>query len=273
MTNKFKNLIQSLVLSGAILSQTHDLLANDIVIGTRGPTECQMDARVGYSEKTDNKGRETKTATQNDVLKYWDGNKLGVFGFLNIPSYKSVDNGKSRSDGFGDLVLGAGPRGRIDFESGKKGSLHFISYAKATLPTADVGIPALGNDRIDIGAGAFLTYISQNKKWEIDGAFDYSFAGKNSKGFRGMDLMFGGLIAGGRIYDSEKLELRIAGGLNGQLREDGAYCYGPRAVLRVTPKFKSGKRYGHFEIVVDKDMQSKNMPKGFGVTGQVRVNF
>ena len=46
--------------------------ANDIVIGTRGPTEWQADFRVGYSKKEDAKGNAIRTITQNDVFKYWN---------------------------------------------------------------------------------------------------------------------------------------------------------------------------------------------------------
>ncbi|MEK6927763.1 MAG: hypothetical protein AABX11_05005 [Nanoarchaeota archaeon] len=279
MKNTMKNIGMALLSLGIISQATIPVRGNDIFIGTRGPTEHQLDVRASYTEKKDAKGISTRTFAQNDVLKYWNtlvkraGNELGVFGFANISAYRSVDNGKARSKGFGDLTLGMGPRGTLSLDGGKGGSLHVIGYGKAIIPTADVKTPALGNDRTDFGAGAFLTYLSPNRKFEIDGAVDYVWAGRNSRGVKGMDVLSGGLIAGGQIYDSKKLELRLAGGLNGQIRDDGAYSYGPRAVLRLTPKFQSGKKHGHFELIGDYDASAKNMPKGFGVLGQLRINF
>lgn len=251
---------------------------NDIFIGTRGPTPWQFDARVGYSEKTDSKDATTKTINQNDVLKYWNGNKIGLFGYVNVPAYKKVDNGRISSEGFGDIAFGLGPRGTIYLDGGKSGTLHFLSYTGAILPTAEVKTPALGNDRFDIKSGASLTYLTPQKKMEIDLAVDYICAGKNSRGVQGPDLISGGLIVGGQVFDNKDLELRLAGGINGILKEnlkekDRDYVYGPRAVLRITPKFKSGKKWGHLEVIGDYDACSKNMPKGFGLTFQTRVNF
>jgi hypothetical protein len=252
--------------------------ANDIYIAPRGPTNWQIDFRAGYSEKTDDNGNTTKTTTQNDVLKYWDGDKFGWFGYANIPAYKEVNNGKSSSRGFGDVALGFGPRGTFYLDEGKSGSFHWIGYSGAVLPTADVRVPVLGNDRIDIKSGAFFTYLTPKKKAEIDMVVDYICAGKNGKGVQGQDSISGGIIVGGIVFDNENWEIKLAAGINGQFRKNlkersWDNCFGPREVVRFTPKFKSGKKPGHLEIVADQDVWKKNMPAGFSVLTQLRVNF
>ena len=100
----------------------------------------------------------------------------------------------------------------------------------------------------------------------------YTFAGENSKGIAGQDSLSGELILGGRVFENDKLEIRLARGINGSLKE-GAYVGGPRGVIRFTPKLKSGKKPVHFEIVGDYDICEKNMPKGFSLLSQMRYNF
>jgi len=277
-----KNTLKKIALTGALVSaliNPASAKANDIVIGTRGPTEWQADFRVGYSEKEDTKGKVTKTVTQNDVLKYWNtalkGEKgeAGVWGFCNVNPYKSVDNGKTQDSGFGDLVFGAGPRFSTIIG---EGSLHCLTYGGAILPTGEKekGKPSLTGDRTDLFAGAFMTYFPEAKRnAEIDLSVQYTFAGKNSLGVKGQDSISGGLITGGRVFDNNKLEIRLAGGINGTINEKGDYVCGLRAVIRFTPKTNWGKRGIHFEVIGDYDAYSKNMSKGHGVTTQLRVNF
>lgn len=253
--------------------------ANDIYIGARGPTEWQIDARLGISEKTDSKGATTTTFTQNDVLKYWntmikkDKGEAGVWAFANIPAYKSIDNGVSYNSGFGDFTLGAGPRGSMSLG---KGSLHGLAFGGAVFPTGamETGKLSLSGDRTDVFAGGFLTYFLDSKrKFEADLTVQYTFAGKNSKGTSGQNTLSGGLILGGRIFENKNLEIRLAGGINGTLKETGDYACGPRAVIRATPKLKNGKRPIHFEILGDYDSSAKNMPQGYSLLGQIRYNF
>ncbi|MEK6889014.1 MAG: transporter [Nanoarchaeota archaeon] len=278
MKNKIGKLTLAGMLAGA-LTTSQIAKANDIVIGTRGPTEWQMDIKAGYNEKEDAKGNVTRTVTQNDVLKYWntmikgDMGEAGVWAFCNVPAYKSVDNGKSQDSGFGDLMFGAGPRGSFNIGNG---SLHVLTQGGAILPTGDMekGKPSLTGDRTDTFAGMFLTWFPDaKKKMEIDLTAQYTFAGENSLGVKGQDSISGGLIAGGRVFDNKMLEIRLAGGINGSMNTLGNYSYGPRGVIRFTPKFKSGKKWGHLEVIGDYDSSAKNMSKGYGVMTQVRVNF
>ncbi|MDO8623284.1 MAG: hypothetical protein Q7R52_03480 [archaeon] len=268
-----KNLINAAVLTAFSLAPAN-VKANDIFIGVKGPTNHQIDSRIGYSERSNSNNITTNTLTNNEVLKYWDKWKsdswgdFGVFGFTNIPIYKRVDNGTNQNSGFGDLVLGVGPRGKLNFG---KNSFNFLSYAGANIPTGDVHEkPALGNDRTDLKLGLFGTYLTENNKKEIDAQFEYTFAGRNSKGVKGLDEISAGLIAGGRL-DKDNL-VRIAAGINSRFKNNDKgwdYAYGPRAVIRVTPP----KSKYHLEIVGDYDLTAKNMPKGFGVTFQHRRNF
>jgi len=276
---KIKNILRRAALAGLTALLPICASANDIYIGPRGPTNWQLDLRAGYNEKKDDKGNITKTITQTDVLKYWDGDKFGWFGYLNVPAFKKIDSGMAKSAGFGDITFGVGPRGTFYFDDGKAGTLHWIWYGGAVLPTGDVNAkPSLGNDRADFKTGAFFTYLTPKKKAEIDAAVDYICAGRNSKGVQGMDEIYGGIIAGGVVLDNSALELRLAGGINGKMKENGLgewdYSFGPRAVGRATFKDRNGKKkLWHAELVADYDIWQKNMPKGFGLLTQLRVNF
>lgn len=279
LKNKLKRKVLRAALTAVLLSQTNPVKGNDIFIGTRGSTKWQVDVRVGYSQKTDAKGNTTVTTTQNDVLKYWNtiGKKedyeWGMWAFANIPALKSLDTGVSKNSGFGDFTLGAGPRFTLDLK--KKSSLHGLTYGGAVLPTGETetGKLSLSGERTDVFAGGFFTYFSDaQRKFEADLALQYTFAGKNSKSFEGKNTLSGGLIFGGRAFENKRLELRLAGGINGTLRSRD-YIAGPRGVVRITPKLKDGKKPAHFELLGDYDYFSKNISKGFSVLGQFRYNF
>lgn len=51
--------------------------ADDIFKGVKGPTNFQLDERVTYSRNE----RNIETITTNLILKYWDGNEIGRWGF------------------------------------------------------------------------------------------------------------------------------------------------------------------------------------------------
>src|SRR3989344_231900 len=252
--------LRNLALGGALMLSPYLANADDIFKGVRGSTNWQLDLRASYTQRTDSKETTVKTFSDNVVLKYWDGDKIGLFGFFNIPAYKSVDNGTSESRGFGDLTFGIGPRGKISL--GEKGTLHFLSYAGPSMPTGDNHRnPALGNDRLDIKTGIFSTYLTKNRAFEIDTSFEYTLAGENSKGIRGVDEMTAGAVVGGRITQDNLI--RVAGGIESRFKEDlkegWNYAYGPRAVLRITPPNKNW----HLELLGDYDMASKHLPDGF----------
>lgn len=250
--------------------------ASDIFIGGRGPTNFQIDTRLSYTEKTDNKGNKTASFGDNEILKYWDGKEIGVFGFIN-GSAKSIDNGKEKSTGLGDLVLGIGPRGTADL--GKYGTLDWISYLGASLPTGDEKLkPALGNGRYDLKAGLFSTWLSKQKNWGVDFSSEYTRAGKVD-GIKGKDEINFGLLGERKLNDQFRLALGLVGKLKESPKEniqDWDLTVAPRAVLRYTPK--NTKRW-HLELIGDYDpgkVINKDLPpapKGFGATLQFRVNF
>ncbi len=243
---------------------------DDIFKGVRGPTNWQLDSRVGYTERTDSEGNEMETTTNNEVIKYWNGDKIGVFGFINIPTYKSIRSEDASSEGFGDLTFGIGPRGRIDL--GDTGSLNFLSYVGASLPTGNSeSKPALGNDRIDLKTGIFSTYLTPDKKFEIDTSFEYTLAGENSKGVKGLDEIAAGFLVGTQLTEDNLI--RVGAGLTSRFRENREggwdHAYGPRAVIRFSPP----KQPWHIEVIGDYDLESKGLSKGFGVMLQLRINF
>ena len=243
---------------------------SDIFIGVRGPTEWQLDLRQGHIERKDKLGNRLTIDFGNAILKYWNGDKAGLFGFVNVP-YRSIDNGKSNSDGLGDVALGIGPRLRFDF--GNKGSLHLLSYAGASLPTGDSKeTPSLGNDRVDGKFGLYSTYLSSGKRFEIDGSFEYSLAGVNRKGVRGLDEMNTGIVVGGRLTKDNLI--RAAMGMTARFKEKSIegeldYAYGPRTVIRITPP----KSKWHMELIGDYDVRAKGLSKGFGIGSIFRYNF
>ncbi len=266
--NNLKTILQSAILGATILSPT-TMNADDILKGVKGPTNWQLDLRESYTQKTDSKKTITTTTTNNDVIKYWSGDKLGLFGFINIPTYKTININNSKSNGFGDLTFGLGPRGRIDLRSG---SFNFLSYLGASIPTGNSKYtPALGNGRTDLKAGFFTTTLSADKIFEFDTSFEYTSAGKNHKNIRGLDEITAGAIVGTKLTENNLA--RIGVGFTSKYRETSSnkwdYVYGPRIVLRITPE----KKNWHFELIADYDLASKNMPKGYSGTAQIRINL
>src|SRR3989344_3510490 len=133
---RFKNylliLIGSLILAIAPHTKAY---ADDILKGAKTPTNWQFDQRVSYSSqekknKITGKEEKTRVLTTNTLLKYRsDGDKLGVWGFTNLP-YKSIDAPTGKESGIGDFTIGVGPRGRF-------GNLYWQLYTSLTMPTGE----------------------------------------------------------------------------------------------------------------------------------------
>jgi hypothetical protein len=265
--------------------------ADDIVIGTMGPTPEQFDGRITYSDRTDVKDTRTKTATQNTILKYWKDNivkghekEFGVWAFANSQPYKMVEVEKAngtitRAEGVGDTAVGAGPRG--SFKLGD-GSMHLLTYGGVVIPTGDMekGKPSLTGDAFDPFAGVMGTYFfDKDKKWEVDWRAQYNFAGENSLGKERPDYASGGIIAGREIFKNDKWAIRLGAGVSGDMKKnletnEWENRYGATGVLRITPIFKSGKKWGHLEVYGTQDLHaSKGMNKGGQVGALVRINF
>lgn len=257
MKNKLMNHIRKGVLIAGItlgsLLPFQKASADDIYKGMRGPTNWQLDSRVSYFENE----QKIKTTTGNLILKYWDGDEFGWFGFCNLP-YKDINTVYGSATGFGDVSFGIGPRGRL-------GNFHWVLYGGFTFPTGDdKSKPTLGNGRLDTKIGLLGTYLTSDKKYELDGIVERNFTGKNNSGVNPSDETYFGLLGGGEITK----KLRFATGPTSLIKDDGDYIVSWRAVLRytVSPKL-------HFELIGDKGIDGHNVPESTGIGFYIRYNF
>ena len=159
-----------LIAVGLAVALSANVYASDIFQGKRGPTNFQADERI-YNSIAEKDGKKTQKTTSTTILKYWNGDKDGCWGFLSLPySLGTNAQGLSKQSCLGDISLGLGPRGRID-------NFYWCAYAGATLPTGE-----LGNKRTDFNLGAFVTQMSSDQKWDFDGSLEYKITGVNNKG-------------------------------------------------------------------------------------------
>lgn len=227
--------------------------ADDILKGVKGPTNLQIDYRVSLSKNEKN----IETIANDVILKYWDGDKFGKWGFVNTP-FKYIDSSSGSDKGLSDISVGFGPRGRID-------NFHWLSYLAFTFPTGDSeGEIQLGNGRLDTKIGLIPTYLFNNGTYEIDSLLEYNFTGENKKGINPPNVVYGGLLFGRKITD----KLRLAIGFTDLIKENGDYSLSSRSVLRHT--FSSTL---HLELVGDIGVKSKNMPQSNSLGIYIRYNF
>ncbi len=242
MVNNLSKILRNYVLSGSLALATvfsSSALADDIFKGVRGPTTWQLDEKIIYSKNEEN----LEILTNNIILKCWDGDKFGKWGFISLP-YKLVSSKKGSKNGLCDISIGIGPRGRID-------NFNWFLYGALTLPTGNSG---LSNKRYDKKIGFLLTYLSTNKKFEVDGSLEHNFTRAKSIG----------LLVGGEITD----KIRFATGFTNMIRENGDYLLNSRSVVR----YKVSRKL-HFEVVGDLGIDSKNVLKGKNLSLFVRYNF
>lgn len=237
-------------LASLIPSRTH---SDDIFKGVKGPTNWQLDERINYKEN-ENK---VKTLSNNLILKYWDGEKIGKWGFLHLP-YAFITNEKETNQGLGDISLGGGPRFTAY-------NFHFFPTASLKLPTGDFTdkIP-LGDGRYDTKLSLFTTYLTQNKKFHIDSALEYNLTGENKKNINPPNEIYGALLVGGEVIPN----VRLATGFTHLMKENGDYLFNMRSILRYTfsPSF-------HLELVGDVGIESRNISEGFSLGLFLRYNF
>jgi len=227
--------------------------AGDIFFGVRGPTDYQADARVVYSNKEDEKNKEKRVdaITNQFLFKYWDGDDLGKFMFVDIP-YKLTYSSGELSHGLGNISAGIGPRGRA-------GSFNFISYLALEFPTDESKSSGL-NARM----GAFATYFMLDRKMEIDGSLECKITGQ-SNGKNPPNEIPAGLVVGGRIFIDE---IRAAAGITALLKDNSDYLINSRAVIRYMPS-----QAFHFELIGDAGIKNKNIPQNFSATLLMRYNL
>lgn len=221
--------------------------ADDFLKGIKGPTNFQVDERVQYSKNDKN----IKALTNNLILKYWDGDDLGLFGFANIP-YKQIND----NSGIGDFTIGLGPRAKVN-------DLHFLSYISLTFPTGDFN-KNLGNGRYDKKFGLFTTYLNKNSGYDINNVAEYNLTGKNEKGITPPNELYLSLFSGKEISD----KLRIGLGLTDLIKENDDYDLRFRTSARYTVS-----KFLHFELIGELPVSTKNMPKSKGVGIFMRYNF
>ncbi len=253
MIKRYASLIRRSVAGIALALSTASLShGSDIYQGMRWPTPLQLDERVTYSK--DEFGKEGITNIL--MLKYIDGNKIGKWCFVSLP-YRHVSfNGESNS-GLGNASIGCGPRGSA-------GNFHWISYGGIVFPsTAEEGNLPLGNSRFDTKLGMFGTYISPDKRFDIDGSFEYSFTGKTD-GHNVPNEANIGLVYGRKITD----KIRLASGFTEFTRDNGDYMLNSRSVMRYTPSSNF-----HLELLVDLPLDNKAIPKTKSFTFITRYNL
>ena len=64
-----------------MLLWAHAVAADDMAKGARGPTNWQLDQRAGalFQQEDDT------TIASTTILKYWDGDEWGKWGFMSVP--------------------------------------------------------------------------------------------------------------------------------------------------------------------------------------------
>lgn len=238
-------LFASLVLASLSIAKT-----DDIFKGVKGPTNFQVDERVTYSRNEKN----IESLTNNLILKYWDGDStnIGKWAFINFP-YRLATFPISNK-GLGDIIFGLGPRGKIQ-------DLYYFLYVSLTIPTGNQG---LSNNRYDVKTGTFITYLTKDKKFEIDCALEYNITGKNDKDINPTNEFYSGILAGGAINN----KVRFVTGLINLAKDNGDFVLNSRSIFRYTfsPNF-------HFELINDFGINAKNIPMANSVGFFVRYNF
>ena len=224
--------------------------ADDIFKGVKGPTNFQVDERITYSKNNKN----IETITNNLILKYWDGDSTdtGKWAFINFP-YR-LATFPNTNKGFGDVTFGLGPRGKID-------NFHWFLYGALTMANGD---QELSNNRYDIKAGTLVTYLTEDKEFEIDSALEYNITGRNDKGVNHSNEIYYGVLVGGKIND----KIRAINGLISLIKYNGDFILNSRSVFRYTfsPTI-------HLEIIGDLSLANKNIPKSKSLGLFLRYNF
>ncbi|HBA27580.1 MAG TPA: hypothetical protein DCY98_09365 [Nitrospinae bacterium] len=231
-----------------------NVYADEITKGVRGPTLWQIDDRIIYNKTTIN----VEATTNNFILKYWDGDGFGKWGFVSLP-YKFINSQKGTDDGLGDMAAGFGPRGRID-------NYHYFLYGAVTFPTGDTEKKnALGNGRYDARLAWLSTYFIADKRFEIDWIIEYTYTGENKKRVNPPDEIYiGGPLIGGKITD----RIIFITGVTDLIKDNGDFLLNSSSHIRYTVS-----KGLHFQLVGNFGIDNKNIPKGNGVSLFIRINF
>ena len=213
------------------------------------PFKYQIEDRLVYSENE--KG--VKTATNTLFLKYRNEDILCSIG---VP-YKYVEQQSTQADGFGDASALVSLIRKIEIG---RDNLHLMPYAGLTFPTSETdGKTALGNERLDKKLGLAATYLTENKRREIDFVLERIFTGENRDNINSPDETYSSVLFGGEILP----QIRVATGFTNLRKDNGDYLSYLRTILRRTSK---DKKY-QLEFFADKSIDNRNIPKStqFGI--------
>lgn len=247
-----KGLIKKLaqyILVGSLFFQVSGR-ASDLFIGVKPPFLWQLDQRISYSRNEE----DVERINGQLMLKYWDGDQLGKWGFLHVP-YQLVHKDETQH-GFGDVSFGIGPRGKFS-------KIHWFLYGGLKLPTGEAR-KMLGSDTFDFRFGLFSTYLTENKKFEADFSLEYLVGGEKRGGSQQPDELLSGFLVGGKITE----KIRLGTGITATAKDYDSYLLNSRIVLRYT--FNPSL---HTELVGDFGLESKDLPKNIGVGLFLRYNF
>jgi len=252
-------MLKQILLAAALctISYTTTTSADTFRAGLNSYTPYQADFRVGLN-RTDNipdteKDESTESIQGEAVLKYWDGDEIGKRLFLSVP-YELTNNSKGTSHGLERITLGFGPRGRID-------NFYWYFHGALTFPGIEKG-----PNRYDFRFGLMATYLSPDKKFEIDIHSFYKFTGEEEKDNETVnppDELYAGIVVGYRIIDN-----MIAGGGLTALVKEKDYRINARVVLRWV-----FSKDVHLELVGDKTLYSKGIPGQESLLFMLRYNF
>jgi hypothetical protein len=264
-----KQTLQTIVTTSAVLlgaASAPTLHAEHPFRGAEGPTDWQWDIRYILSERSLN-GQETRTTDIASILKYWPKNPNWLFAGISAP-YRYIDAGARDADGFGDTTISLGPRGVF---KGSSGSFHYAFVGGLRLPTGDSGAkPALGSGSVDYVANLGMTYFTPDKRFGVDAAAVYTFAGDNRE--TRADVISYGAVIGAKL--TKESPLRFFTGLVGTYefgcKEDGFNRFSWRTGLRFTPP--KTKRW-HLEAWFDRDIRARGLPVGNSGALVLRVNL
>jgi hypothetical protein len=232
---------KDLVLYGTaatIITAPLSAYADDIMKGARGPTNWQVDSRVGVTEVEATKDLPSiEKVTNHLIVKYWDGERFGKWGFVNL-QYRFEDSGKESKRGLGDVYVGAGPR----FSTG---NFHAMGYLGIKLQKGE-----LTNNRNETSFGILATY--EFKPYELDAMLERVVTGLDAKGINQPNEFTAGLL--GAAAAGSKFKGGI--GASAKTNDQGDYSAEAIAVGRFIHS-----KYFHMEAVYRHGLNGNNMPK------------
>ncbi len=207
----------------AALALASPLSAQDIFIGMKPAQEHQLDVRLSAVENSAGIHQHNLQL----IPKYWNTH---FWLYANIP-IRHVASPTNANTGIGDVLLGAGPRG-------KKGPLSWFGYGAFTIPSRNPKSPALGSGETMGKVGGLATLLSSTQQYELSGMSERSWSKKGAEEY----------AAG--IIGASKIGKRMRAGLGGNYtaRSNGQSSKSLVGVVRWAP---SPLWHSHLRVVYD----------------------